>query len=279
MGEPCSLNLKMKKKKYASLAVLGVSTVIFGGSLVMYVSKTMQPVTVYMYKENITDINSPAKADHFVPVQIPKSAVTNDFLFSLEGIDELSYNTKVYQGQYAYKNQLSTEENLDPFDNMDLSKMRKVSLAVDYVEGLSGNIKRGDKVDIIYASKGQKQEDGYNSSSQYAYSKTIMQDVYVESVSTGDGYKFIDHSKVTSDKATAEQASGDIGIITLAVTLEQAEEIKARQLEGTLSVVGRFNESQSYETLGYVVGDYSKIFSGSASAETGKTTIESNNSK
>lgn len=265
----------MKKKKYLSLAILGVCTLAFGGSLVMYISKTMQPTTVYMYTTDVREINSPANINQFMQVQIPVSAVTEDFLTSLEGIENLAFTTRVSKGQYAYKSQLATAENLDVFDSMDLSKMRRVSLPINYVEGLAGNIKRGDKIDLIFSGTGSKiDENGGNSNGSYAYGKTVLQDIYVESVNTGDGYKFIDKSKVTSNHAGADQASGDIGVITLAVSLEQAEEIKARQKVGTLSVVGRFDGSISYETLGYVVGDYSKVFSGAANAETGKTSIE-----
>lgn len=269
-----TLNTPMKKKKYLSLAILGICTLAFGGSLVMYISNTMQPTTVYIYTTDVNELNTPANNSQFMQVQIPVSAVSEDFITSLDGIEDLSFTTKVFKGQYAYKSQLATADKLDVFDEMDLSKMRRVSLPINYVEGLAGNIKRGDKIDLIFSSTGTKtDENGMSGNGTYAYGKTVLQDIYVESVSTGDGYKFIDKSKVTSNHASVDQASGDIGVITLAVSLEQAEEIKARQQVGTLSVVGRFDESISYETLGYVVGDYSKVFSGAANAETGKVSV------
>ena len=274
----------MKKKKFLSILLLGLATLGFGGTLVNYVTKTMDLVPVYIYTTDVLELNAPLQSAYLTTVSIPQTAVTDDMVTSEsferlldEADNALYFNTRVYQGQYMYQKQVSALENLDPFDNMDLTNMRRVSLPVTYTEGLAGNVKRGDKIDLIYTGTGQKEKDGdyYGSSTTpFNYSKTVMQNVIVESVSTSDGYKFIDHSKVTSFNATSDQASGDIGIITLAVTLEQAEEIKARQKTGTISIVGRFSESESYDTLGYVVGDYSQLFSGAANAETGRTSIE-----
>lgn len=264
----------MKKKKLLSLGILTLATLVFGGSLVFYVSESMSLVPVYMYNQNIKQINTMASPEHFTIVEIPKIAVTSDFITSIEGIEDLAYNTRVYQGNYAYSSQLSKVEHLDPFDSMDLSKMRRVSLPVDYATALAGNIKRGDRIDLIFSDSGQYADPETGISSNFTYAKSTFQNILVESVSTSNGYIFVDHSTTTADKASQEQMSGDIGIITLALTLEEAEELKARQGKGTLSVIGRFDGSKDYETLGYVIGDYSKIFSGSANAETGRTVIE-----
>ena len=43
---------------------------------------------------------------------------------------------------------------------------------------------------------------------------------------------------------------------------------------GQIRFVGRFNDSESYNTLGYVLGDYGKVFSGQGFAETDNLLIE-----
>ena len=67
--------------------------------------------------------------------------------------------------------------------------------------------------------------------------------------------------------------STQITSISLVVTPEQAEQIEARRLAGELKFVKRFLESESHETLGFVIGNYGKIFSGNANAETGSIQI------
>ena len=107
-----------------------------------------------------------------------------------------------------------------------------------------------------------------------------MQDVLVYSVNSADGYKYIDHSQrlpgydESKEEISAEVDSGDLAIITFAVTLEQAEQIEARRKTGQISFLGRFDDSKSYNTLGYVLGNYQKVFSGQGFAETDNLMIE-----
>lgn len=194
-------------------------------------------------------------------------------------VEEKFVDAKVSSGQFVYEDQLVTKEQIDPFETLDLSKYRKVSLPISYVEGFGGNVKRGDRVDLVFTGQGVKKEG--MTEETFQYSKTFLQDVLVYSVTTDDGYKFQDHSEYgeneisggDGEKMSTEGASGELSVITLAVTLDQIEEIKTRQAKGTISFASRFDEHQSYETLGYVIGDYDKVFSGSVNAETGRATV------
>lgn len=267
----------MKKQRLLSIGLLTVCTVGFGAAMFILTNNSMKLKTVYIYNKNVTEMNSQVKVTDFLPVQIPSSAITDQFLLDLGEIQEKYYNTTAQKGHYVYKDDFTTQENLDVFDSLNLANMRKISLPVNYIEGLAGNIKRGDKVDIIYTGKGITKETDGSTGEDFTYAKTVLHEVLVESVSTTDGYLFTNHSDRTEMEIPQGNAStGEIGIITLAVTLEQAEEIKARQETGILSVVGRFDKSETYPTVGYVVGNYGKIFSGSANAETGQTTIQNN---
>ncbi|MFE8095758.1 Flp pilus assembly protein CpaB, partial [Bacillus toyonensis] len=63
---------------------------------------------------------------------------------------------------------------------------------------------------------------------------------------------------------------GKLSTVTLAVTLDQAEQISARLKSGNIRIVGRFDDSQNYDTAGFIVGEYDKVFSGEGLAESNK---------
>lgn len=269
------------KKKRLMILVLQVCLIIgFAFSFYTYVQKEIQPTEVYVFNSTIEDINTEIQAKHIKKVTVPAKAVTSDFAKDAKDIVGKYVTTKVYKGQYVYSNQLIERENIDPFESMDLSSLRKISLPINYEDGLAGNIKRGDKIDLIFTGEGTIRND-QGSQDKYNYSKVFLQDISVYSVTTKDGYKFIDHSTYVQGYIGNENAqeididavSDELAVITLAVTLEQAEEIEARMSKGKVRLLGRFENSESYETLGYVLGDYAKIFSGNANAETGRVTI------
>ena len=269
------------KKKRLMILVLQVCLIIgFAFSFYTYVQKEIQPTEVYVFNSTIEDINTEIQAKHIKKVTVPAKAVTSDFAKDAKDIVGKYVTTKVYKGQYVYSNQLIERENIDPFESMDLSSLRKISLPINYEDGLAGNIKRGDKIDLMFTGEGTIRND-QGSQDKYNYSKVFLQDISVYSVTTKDGYKFIDHSTYVQGYVGNENAqeididavSDELAVITLAVTLEQAEEIEARMSKGKVRLLGRFENSESYETLGYVLGDYAKIFSGNANAETGRVTI------
>ena len=44
-------------------------------------------------------------------------------------------------------------------------------------------------------------------------------------------------------------------------------------MTGSLVYIKRFEESETHETLGFVIGEYGKLFAGNANAETGNIKI------
>mgnify|MGYP001019288624 CR=1 FL=1 len=269
------------RKKRLIILVLQVCLIIgFAFSFYTYVQKEIQPTEVYVFNSTIEDVNTEIQAKHIKKVTVPAKAVTSDFARDAKDIVGKFVTTKVYKGQYVYSNQLVEKENIDPFESMDLSQLRKISLPINYEDGFAGNVKRGDRIDLIFTGEGTVASNS-GSQTKYNYSKVFLQDIPVYSVTTKDGYKFVDHSEYpqgyvgdeNGQQIDIEASSDELAVITLAVTLEQAEEIQTRMSKGTVGFLGRFEDSESYETLGYVLGDYTKIFSGNANAETGRVTI------
>lgn len=272
----------MKKKKLVMVFLQLALVVGFSASFYTYVQKEVEPTKVYTYSQDL-NIKDGVKLE---VTEIPAKAVQKGMVVvnkdnKKEELEKKVANTKVSKGQFVYDSQLVESSEVDPFETIDLSKYRKVSLPISYVEGFGGDIKHGDRVDLVFTGQGKKQENGVEQNFQY--SKTFLQDVLVYNVTTDTGFRFEDHSSKLEGEVSegggeeiqASGSDGDLAVITLAVTLDQAEEIQARKSLGAISFASRFEDNQSYETLGYVIGDYEKIYSAPANAETGRGTINS----
>jgi len=264
------------KKKRVLMLLLQLGLVVgFSASFYSYVQKEVEPTQVYTYSQDLNLKDSVKVSVEEIPAKAVKEGmvIVGSEEYDQETLEKQVVNTKVSKGHYVYSNQLTEEENIDPFETMDLSKHRKISLPISYVEGFGGDIKRGDKIDLIFTGQGEKASE--NGDATFQYSKTFLQDVIVYNITTGSGFKFQDHSKNSpsdlmgeeGETIATENASDELAVITIAVTLDQAEEISARKSIGTISFASRFEDEQSYETRGFVVGEYDKIFSAPANAE------------
>lgn len=241
------------------------------GGIVFYMNSQTATSEVFIYNKNFIESNQIVTEDDIRSATIPTVAVTQDFALKKEEIVGRYAQTGVKVGQYVYKEQLTEAAEKDEFETLDMKEYRKVSLPIDMVEGLSGNIEKGDKIDLVFSGKGVKNTGDLYTATEFNYSATFLQNVLVYSVNTADGYLFEGYSDVAEGTAVDENGepikNSKMGIITLAVTLEQAEEIYSRRQVGTVSFVGRFEESQDVETFGYAVGDYGPVFSGKAPIE------------
>lgn len=266
----------MKKNRIAILiGEIGLVIACAGGFYV-FNQQEIKPTEVYTFAKNIPT-NTQISANDLKKVIVPANAVTSDFARSPGEIVGKYLNTKVFEGEYVTSPKLIDKDEIDPFESIDLSKLRKISLPINFVEGLGGNIQRGDRIDLVYTGEGAKSSgDNTTDTKKFLYSKTILQDVLVYSVTTDEGLLYSDKSQSRAesgqsgeDIATAGEG-GEMSTITLAVTLDQAEEITARMKSGELRIVGRFSDSTNYDSVGYVVGDYDKIYTGAGLAEANK---------
>lgn len=262
----------MKNKKGKGIAMTfftGGFVVLFVAGVFYYTQREIEPVTVYEFARDIP-ANTEIQPTDLKPVTIPRSAVKDSMIQNPEEVVGKYNNTKVFSGEFVMRENLVNREEVDPFESIDLTKLRKISIPASYETTMGGNIKRGDRVDLIYigtVSKGEK---------HFTYAKTFMKDVLVYEVNTGDGFKYVDHSqsvkgaKPGGEDINTNPNTGDLASVTLAVTLDQAEEIASRMQTGEVRIVGRFADSQDYESAGYIIGDYEKIFTGTGNAETDK---------
>ncbi|MDF2879503.1 MAG: hypothetical protein K0R54_60 [Clostridiaceae bacterium] len=271
----------MKKKKILILFLQFCLIIGFGLSFYTYVQNEIEPTEVYIYNKDFTDNIGDKKITEadITLITIPDTAKSDIFATKKEDIIGKYLNTKVYKGQYVYTQQLVIKEDVDPFENSDLSKLRKVSLPITYLDGFAGDVKYGDKVDLLFTGEGIKKTESGDET--FKYSKVFLQNLLVYNVATEEGYKFENHSDITkyeADQSLESESSEEIStsgsdeqlaVITLAVTLDQAEEIATRMKSGQIKVIGTFDDSTTYETLGFVLGDYEKVFSGNANAEVG----------
>lgn len=266
----------MKRKRTLILIAQIVITLLVGVFLFSTTNKQLESEKVFVYDLTIDELNRPLAEEDIKEVSIPKRAITKEMETNKDNIIGKYIDRKVTKGHTVYKDQLVELEDVDVFETMDLTDKRKISLPISYVDGLSGNLKKGDKVDLAYVGAGQAEKG------EFRYGKVFMQNLPVWSINTGDGFRYVDKSSETTEsyiaeeKIDAQSGEGELAVITLAVTLDQLEEIKARESAGTISFVGRFDDSESYDSMGFVLGDYEKIFSGQGYAETGRVEINKN---
>lgn len=260
--------MKKKGKGIAMTFFTGGFVALFVGGIYVYTQNQIEPVTAYEFSRDIP-VNTKIEKSDLRSVSIPQSAVKENMILNPKEILGKYNNTKVYNGEYVIKSNLVEKEDVDPFESIDLTKLRMITIPADYASALGGDIQRGDRIDLIYVGEANKGEK------DFTYAKTIMKDVLVYATNTDDGYKYVNQAENIKGQVyeggedidtTGE--TGGLGSITLAVTLNQAEEIASRMKTGSIQIVGRFNESQDYDTAGYVNGDYEKIFSGAGNAET-----------
>ncbi|WPS85479.1 Flp pilus assembly protein CpaB (plasmid) [Brevibacillus halotolerans] len=270
----------MKKKRTFILGLQLCLLIVTAFSFMTYTQNEVKPVSAYVFNKDLK-VNQKITATDIKEVTVPQSAITKDFALDPKEFVDKFVGTDVYAGAFVYNKQIKNEGELDPFESMDLTKHRKISLPISYVEGFGGNLKRGDSVDLVFTGTGKKKDES-GLEQNFQYSKAFLQDVLVYNVTTSDGYQFVDHSQAnlhekskSGEQIDTSASSDELAVVTLSVTLDQVEEITARMNAGKIRLVSRFDTNESYETLGFVLGDYSKVYAASANAETGRATINS----
>lgn len=259
----------VKNKKFTMLILqLGLMGVFVLG-IYNFNQKELAPTEVYVYSKKI-DKNTELEPSDFKKIEIPRKAVTRDFLtekdFAKIKEGNMVVTTNVSPNQYAYKSQIGESNKVDPFEKLDLSKYRKISLPVSYETALSGEIKKGDRVDLAYV--GEIESTNSDVRGEGIYSNIFLQNVLVHSVTTKDGFEFVGHAGIkksqlvsgTEDENTSNEDlnSADyeegIAMVTLAVPIENIEEILARNEKGTIRIVGRYEDSKDSNAPGYLIG-------------------------
>lgn len=255
----------MKKNKLIlALGQIAILVVTAGGFV--YLQKTqVAPTEAYTFSRDIS-ANTQIQEGDLIKVSVPKDGIKSNFVTNKEDIIGKSTTTDVYKEQYVITNQLVDSEDVDIFEQMDLSNYRKITIAVNTTTAVGGNIAKGDTVDLQFTAKAPNSQNG----EEATYTKTFMQDVLVYNVIDDGGYQYIDKSEGNSTQVDSDGnviESGTLTTVTLCVTPEQADEIQTRVNAGTISLVGRFSESVDGASNGFTLGGYDKIATSNSTPE------------
>lgn len=259
----------MKKKRIIILVLNLLAVAAAAFFFIKYTNEEVQPTDVYVFAHDMK-ANDEITAADIRSIEVPSAAVRKGFELDKKEIVGKYVGNDVHDGAFIYKADLIEEGEQDPFESMELERYRKISLPITFESGFGGNIERGDKIDLVYNSTGTKvDEENMGAEEPFVYAKTFLQDIIVYSVTTQTGTPYVDRTE-TGFGEEEEVSSEEMAVITLAVTLDQAEEISARMNAGTIQFVGRFNDNESYETNGFVLGEYEKQFVAPADVETNR---------
>ena len=260
----------MKKNKLAFTLIQAGLLVVFAGGFLFLTKTQVKPTTVYEFSRDIPSKTVITDGD-LVKVAIPSDAVTSSMVQSKKDIVGKALTSDAFKGQYIIEQQLVNKEKIDPFKKMDLTNYRKISIPVKMETAVGGNLKKGDKVDLTFIKKGTAEDKNVSSGNEFTYAKTFLQDVLVYNVVDDGGRRYVDQTEGNELKGDEDSnkpnKSGELKIITLAVTSQQAEEVYARLEAGKIGIVGRFDGSSDNNTKGYTVGNYSKITTGDTDPE------------
>lgn len=253
-----------KSSKIITLAFEGILLVGLAGGFYTLQQKQIEPTTVYQYARDLKETTVITSSD-IAQITIPKDAITSKMVLDPNEIIGKAVDTDVYAGDYITSNALIEEKNIDVFSVMDLSNYRQIAVEVSRVTCVGGNLSSGDTVDLGYVAKGTASEGDDNLS--FTYSTTFMKDVLVYKVLTATGEEYVNQTDGPVYDEDGNKINSTPSIVILAVTADQAEEILARQSTGKISIVGRFDTSEDYDTTGYIMGDYGKVYTYYANPE------------
>ena len=277
------------KKKTIVLMIQLLVLIIFVLSYKSYTDSILKPVKVWKFARNIDEKVKITDKDIYEGEIAANSYTDNMILVSDTGSIVGRYTTtNVVADTYCYYPQFGDLKESDTsFASLDLTNTRILSLPIDLINDAGGDLTTGDRIDLVFTGNGSsaiaksgadgqvKEED-----ESFFYSKVFMQDIIVYNTLTSDGYKYEERAERYSGEPAPVNAaeganvdSGTLAIVSIIVTPEQAEQIKVRQNVGSVNILKRFDESETHDTLGYVLGNYGKIFSGNANAETSSLQI------
>lgn len=285
------------KKKMIILVIQLFALIVFVFSYKSYTDSVVKPVSVYQFARTIPE-GTKIEASDLQLTQVAANTYKSNMILASD-INSVvgKYTTaKVYQGTLCYSAQFGTlNTSNSKFSSMDLTNAVLMSLKVD-MNAVGGYLAPGDKINLIFTARGsaslinlsssQESNDGSESqkteetTESFVYSKTFLQEVVIYDVLASNGFKYVykadRYNGQTPNLDVADPISADSGnlaFLLLIVSPEEAEQIKTRETSGTITVVKRFDETETHDTLGYIIGNYGKIFSGNANAETSSLQI------
>lgn len=263
----------MKAKQTIFLILEGA--LILVAIAVIYVLGFMQvkPTKVYRFVNELP-ANSIITVKDIESVEIPYSAVTPDFELDQKNLVGQAVKSEVYPGEYVFKAQLKDSSKLTAFDTLDLSDKVKVAIPINNLsQAVGGLLNSGDVVDLYYTST--YQELGNDSLEGSYYTTRFMEKVVIYKVLNETANESKNDVEVNTgkppktDEKTGEVIAneGDIAHVVVAVTAEQALEIQTRLKTGTISMVGRFEDTINKEVSDFILSPADGVEYGFSSVE------------
>lgn len=253
-----------KSRKTVTILIEAAVLIIFAGGFYTVQQKQIEPTTVYQYSRDLKESTVITSSD-IAQVTIPADALTSKMIVNPDDVIGKAIDSDVYAGDYITSGPLIEPEEIDVFATMDLSNYRQIAIEVSRQDCVGGNLESGDTVDLGYIARGSATEGTENLS--FTYSTTFMKDVLVYKVLTSTGDEYVNQTQGPVYDKDGNRITSTPGIVILAVTADQAEEILARQSTGTVKLIGRFGASEDTDTTGYIMGDYGKVFTYYANPE------------
>lgn len=268
----------MKSKKKIIVLFLQIVLIIaFVFTYKQYVEFSLQPTEVYMYARNL-DVGVKITERDLTVTPLSQMTLQNNMIMKGNKNEVVGKYTitKAIKNTIVYREQLGDITSVDKFASLDLSNSRVIALPISYTTGIAGDLQRGDRIDLMFTANASVETS--EDSTSFSYGKIFMQNVPIYQINTGSGFRFTAHAHedayvTTEDGTTTSKSYEAPTTISLIVTPEQAEEIHTRLLVGEIVFVKRFEESETHETLGFVMGEYGKLFAGNANAETGNIQV------
>ena len=270
-----------------------------------YTDSVIKPIKVYKFARTIPEGTKIEQSDLILAEAAVNTYSDNMILQSnINSIIGKYTTTKVFENTFCYKSHFGTlDESNSMFASLDLSNAVLYSMKVDMTDA-AGLLEPGDRIDLMFTANGSasiinlssesknesESSDGESSGGEspsittsFTYSKTFLQDVIIYDVLNSSGYKYVSkEGRYSGDIPSGIEAtdvyaadSGNMAYLVLITSKEEAEELKTREATGNITVLKRFEETETHDTLGYIIGNYGKVFSGHANAETSSLQIVS----
>lgn len=257
---------KNKVSKLTVFLVLDVIVIVgVGLAINSYINAKTSEVVAYRYAKGIAP-NTEIKEADIVEEKISDKALNENIVTNPQEIIGMYTAGKVHEMELVDKRDLvkdGQENALAGMEAKDVAKLRKITLPVDILSTWGGEIGRGDRVDLAFVGS----VDSSQSSKKATYSKVFMQNVLVYDVLSSSGESYVkpsDRPPIEIDPENPQAAEiaqaemdrrKDIKSVVLAVTVDQFEEISARKKVGAIELVGKFDQSESYETSGFAINE------------------------
>lgn len=283
-----------RKRKFQVLALLLLALLVGIIALAAWIGSAKKSVTIYDFSRTIQydeKSNYALTEADLVPTEILAADVKEEYIIDPQEVIGKYITGTAYKGQHVIKNQVQTDPTYVEVTGLsELAEYRKIYIPISYKSGFAGDIKSGQIVDLMFTETGTGlttdrtsgllgSENGLN----YAHTQIFMQNIPVYQVYTADGSVY---TRKTTDPETLNKFQGtnasalkgedgqevntaEPAYVALTVTVPQYEEISARMMYGTVSLVSRFENSMDQESNGYLLikDGYANIFAGEGNLE------------